>query len=164
HRTPTGAAALGAMLAAGRLSCPWELTVSEFLSRRLSWLPASVRDDIVLPWIAFLNNNVLPLALESSARAALAFFGRPAPMTSIDYCNAANGLGSIADHLPLKNARLDSEVTEISRTPQGFQVGEDVYDELVLAVPASTARKLLTGVLERDLNDFQETRSTLAIH
>jgi len=54
--------------------------------------------------------------------------------------------------------------TEVTRSPQGFHVGAEVFDVLVLAVPASVARKLLTGVLDRDLSGFQEIRATMAIH
>lgn len=152
------------MMAAGKMRCSWDMTVEEFVSRRLGWLPSSAREDIVLPWIAVFGNCVIPLALETSAAAALAFMVRPATLTSLTYYNAVEGLGSISARLSLRDARVGAEVTEIARTAQGFRIGEEFFDELVLAVPASHARKLLAGVLDRDLSDFGEIRATLAIH
>jgi len=164
YRTPMAAAALGAMMAAGLTNRTWDMTVAEFVSRRLGWLPAATRNDVVLPWIAAFGNCVIPIALETSAIAALAFILRAATLTSLTYYNAVDGLGAIADRLMITDVRLSTEITEVTRSPQGFHVGAEVFDVLVLAVPASVARKLLTGVLDRDLSGFQEIRATMAIH
>ncbi|WP_101948583.1 FAD-dependent oxidoreductase [Mycobacterium sp. 3519A] len=164
HRTPLGAAALGAMMAAGRTNRTWDMTVSEFVSRRLRWLPAATRNDVVLPWIAAFGNCVIPVALETSAMAALAFMQRAATLTSMTYYNAVDGLGVIADRLAISDVRTSTEITRISRSPEGFHLRGEVFDVLVLAVPASVARKLLTGVLDRDLSGFREIRATMAIH
>lgn len=164
YRTPRGAMALGAMLATGRIDCAWDMTVDEFLTRRLGWLPAALRNDVVLPWIATWNNCVIPQVLETSAKASLAFMVRPATLTAVPYYNAVDGLGAITDLLPVADARTSTEIVEIARSPAGFHVAGEVFDDLVLAVPASVAAKLLAGVLDRDLSGFQEVRVTVAVH
>jgi predicted NAD/FAD-binding protein len=164
YRAPLGAAGLAATLLAGRIDCSWDMTVAEFMSRRLAWLPTSVRANVILPWIAAWGNCVIPLALETSAKAALAWMIRAAKPLPMPYYNADEGLGAIASRLTIPNTRVSSEVTQISRSPEGFHIGEDVFDELVLAVPVSVARKLIAGVLDRGLSGFTEIRATTAIH
>ncbi len=163
YRTPMSTMAMGAMIAAGR-NCPWDMTVAEFLSRRLFWLPVSVRDSVLLPWLAVYGNCVISAALETSAYAALIYMTRALDHLTMPYYNAEGGLGAIAEKLQMSDTRICSEVTEVSRWPDGFHIGEEVFDELVLAVHPPEAQKLLAGVLDRDLSGFEVIRATTAIH
>lgn len=163
-RALPGGVALGALLGAGRLSVPWDMTVREFLERRLSFLPLSVRQDVVVPWLASLGNCVLSGVLDWSAPAALAFMTRPSMITSAPYYNAVGGLGDVVARLPVSRVKLGVEVGRLVRSPQGIHVRDEVFDHVVLAVPSAAARSMVGGVLWRDLSGFTSFRSDLAVH
>lgn len=165
-RALSGTLALGALTAAGKgFRGSWDVTVDEFVARQLGFLPASLRDDVVLPWLATLNNCDISAIRRTSARAALAFIVRPRQLT---YYNAVDGLGSITSRLPVRDVRLSTPVTRVSLVPEGIRLDaaswSGVFDDVVFATPASAARRLLTGALARPLDGFEEMRATLAVH
>jgi predicted NAD/FAD-binding protein len=157
----------------------WDVTVEQWVEPMA--IPRALKDGLVYPWIASLNNLDADAVRALSARAAIYFFSRilPAdPFATPVYYNSMYGLGGIVARVAADCTTLaihtSARVHHVDRVGRRHRLvatsgARAVVDHLVIATPPYVAARLVRGLpgadpLARALDRFPYYSTTIQIH
>jgi len=156
----------------------WQTTLEEFLDRER--VPAFLRHEIVLPWVAAIGEATVSDIGAFSARAALKYpvHAQAGGVSSFRLLELAGGVASYIEPLlrTLQTTRIRrrTEIVAIEQRGESYALldaaGErHQFDHVVLAAPGYASKKLvdtLTGAdaLREILGAFPYNRARIAVH
>ncbi len=157
----------------------WDVTVEQWVEPMS--ISRELKDGLVYPWIASLNNLDAEVCKTLSARAAIYFFSRilPAdPFGTPAYYNSIYGLGGVVQHLAdgctTLTTRTHARVRHVERVGRRYRIAAThhdhaLVDHVVVATPPYVAARLVRDVpdgdrLARALDGFPYYSTTIDIH
>lgn len=172
------AALVGAGKQMERDDLDWNVTLEQWVEPLT--ISRQLKDGLVYPFVASLNNQHVEATKALSARAALYFVSRALPdnpFAGVTYYNSLLGLGGIvhrlADDCTTLAVHAGAPVRHVARVGSGFRIAtkdrHELVDHLIVATPPYVARRLVHGLpngerLGRVLAAFPYYHTTITVH